>query len=81
MFYDKRLFDKIPNEDRVIEPYLKVEEDYLMTVYFLSNLSHLDYEKPRKHFIQGLTNKRVENVDMKHRMKLTEAEISRTLKA
>ena len=47
-------------------------------------LSDLDYEMPRKDINPEITNKRkpgkkLDMVDKKHRMKLTEAEISRIL--
>ena len=84
LLYDKGLFDSYPNKDQVFEPYLIFTDEYLLNkygneikigddVYYLSDLN---YETSRENIILGLIKQeKLDMVDIKYRMKLTESEI------
>ena len=88
LLYDKGLFDNYPNKDQVFEQYLIFTDEYLLNKYGkeikINNdiyyLSDLDYPTSRENIILGLIKKeKLDMVDIKYRMKLTEYEISRIL--
>ena len=88
LLYDKGLFDSYPNKDQVFETYLIFTDEYLLNkygkeihisedVYYLSDLN---YEISRENIIKGLIKQeKLDMVDIKYRMKLTDSEISRII--
>ena len=88
LLYDKGLFDSFPNKDQVFEPYLIFTDNYISKKYGneikigqdLYYLSDLDYETSRENIIKALIKQeKLDMVDIKYRMKLTESEISRII--
>ena len=88
LLYDKGLFDNYPNKDQVFESYLIFSDEYLLNKYGkeikigqdIYYLSDLNYETSRENIIKGLTKQeKLDMVDIKYRMKLTESEISRII--
>ena len=88
LLYDKGLFDNYPNKDQIFEKYLIFTDEYLLNKYGneikINNdiyyLSDLNYETSRENIIIALTKQeKLDMVDIKYRMKLTESEISRII--
>ena len=88
LLYDKGLFDSFPNKDQVFEPYLIFTDNYISKKYGneikigedIYYLSDLNYETSRENIIIALIKQeKLDMVDIKYRMKLTESEISRIL--
>ena len=89
MLYNKGLFDSYSNKDQIFESYLIFTDEYLLNKYGkeikINNediyyLSDLNYETSRENIILGLIKQeKLDMVDIKYRMKLTESEISRIL--
>ena len=86
LLYNKGLFDSFPNKDQVFEPYLIFTDNYILKKYGneikigegIYYLSDLNYEISRENIILGLIKQeKLDMVDIKYRMKLTESEISR----
>ena len=86
LLYDKGLFDNYPNKDQVFEPYLIFTDEYILNKYGkeikigprrLLFISDLKYETSRENIIKALIKQeKLDMVDIKYRMKLTESEIS-----
>ena len=88
LLYNKGLFDSFPNKDQVFEPYLIFTDNYISKKYGneikigedIYYLSDLNYETSRENIILGLIKQeKLDMVDIKYRMKLTESEISRII--
>ena len=88
LLYDKGLFDNYPNKDQVFQSYLIFTDEYLLNKYGkeiklgqdVYSLSDLNYETSRENIIIGLIKQeKLDIVDIKYRMKLTESEISRII--
>ena len=88
LLYNKGLFDSFPNKDQVFEPYLIFTDNYISKKYGneikigqdIYYLSDLNYENSRENIILGLIKQeKLDMVDIKYRMKLTESEISRII--
>ena len=88
LFYDKGLFDNYKNKDQIFEKYLIFTDEYILKKYGneikINNdiyyLSDLDYATSRENIIKGLIKQeKLDIVDIKYRMKLTESEISRII--
>ena len=85
----KDYFDSYPNKDQVFEPYLIFTDEYTFKKIWKMNkklgndiyyLSDLEYETSRENIIKGLRKqKKLDMVDIKYKMKLTESEIDRIL--
>ena len=88
LFYDKGLFDNYKNKDQIFEKYLIFTDEYILNKYGneikINNdiyyLSDLEYATSRENIIKALTKQeKLDMIDIKYRMKLTESEISRIL--